>query len=113
MPDHTTFSQNRRRRRCKNSGVFQEIFDSSVSICVEEGLVTGEVIVTDSTHIKANVSTSKVEKVVVEKTPFEYVSELEKEPQRLEAELQDKRDAQGKKECGKRREPRKGNYSVN
>lgn len=47
VPDHTTFSQNR-RRKFKNIGVFQEIFDHIVSICVAEGLVTGEVIVTDS-----------------------------------------------------------------
>jgi len=107
VPDHTTFSQNR-RRRFKNSGVFQEIFDHIVSICVEEGLVTGEVIVTDSTHIKANASSSKVEKIIVEKTPSDYVSELEKEAQRLEAELQDKRDAQGKKKCGKKPRPREG-----
>ena len=37
VPDHTTFIQNR-RRRFKYSGIFQEIFDHIVSICVEEGL---------------------------------------------------------------------------
>ena len=51
VPDHSTFSQNR-RRRFKDSTVFQEIFDDIVKLCIEKGLVTGEVIVTDSTHSK-------------------------------------------------------------
>jgi transposase len=55
VPDHSTFSQNR-RRRFKQSGIFQEVFDHIVTVCVSKGLVTGEVIVTDSTHIKANAS---------------------------------------------------------
>ena len=78
VPDHSTFSQNR-RRRFKDSTVFQEIFDHIVKLCIEKGLVTGEVIVTDSTHIKASASKSKVEKVVVEKTPSQYLNTLEME----------------------------------
>jgi len=101
VPDHSTFSQNR-RRRFKESGSFQEIFDHIVSLCVSEGLVTGEVIVTDSTHIKANASNNKVEKVAVEKTPSAYLLELENEAQRLEAELQAKREEEGKKTRGKK-----------
>ncbi|MBA4494623.1 transposase [Paenactinomyces guangxiensis] len=52
IPDHSTISQNR-RRRFKDSSVFQEIFDQIVIQCIELGLVDGEVVVTDSTHIKA------------------------------------------------------------
>jgi transposase len=103
VPDHSTMSQNR-RRRFKNSPLFQEIFDTIVSRCVAEGLVSGEVIVTDSTHIKASASKQRVEKIVVEKTPTEYMKMLEQEAQRLEAQLQDKRDAAGKKKCGKKRQ---------
>jgi len=103
VPDHSTISQNR-RRRFKNSPLFQEIFDTIVSRCVEEGLVTGEVIVTDSTHIKASASRQRAEKIWVEKTPTEYMQTLEQEAQRLEAELEKKRDAAGKKKCGKKRQ---------
>lgn len=103
VPDHSTMSQNR-RRRFKNSSLFQEIFDTIVSRCVVEGLVSGEVIVTDSTHIKASASKQRVEKIVVEKTPTEYMKMLEQEAQRLEAQLQDKRDAAGKKKCGKKQQ---------
>ena len=103
VPDHSTISQNR-RRRFKNSPLFQEIFDTIVSRCVEEGLVTGDVIVTDSTHIKASASRQRVEKILVEKTPTEYMRTLEQEAQRLEAELQKKRDAAGKKKCGKKQQ---------
>jgi len=101
VPDHSTISQNR-RRRFKNSPLFQEIFDTIVSRCVAQGLVTGEVIVTDSTHIKASASKQRVEKILVEKTPTEYMKMLEQEAQRLEIELQDKRNAAGKKKCGKK-----------
>ena len=66
--------------------------------------MTGEVIVTDSTHIKASASKQRVEKILVEKTPTEYMKMLEQEAQQLEAELQDKRDAAGKKKCGKKRQ---------
>lgn len=103
VPDHSTISQNR-RRRFKNSPLFQEIFDTIVTRCVAEGLVTGEVIVTDSTHIKASASKQRVEKILVEKTPTEYMQALEREAQRLEAEQQKKREVAGKKKCGKKRQ---------
>jgi hypothetical protein len=99
VPDHSTLSQNR-RRRFKQSGIFQELFDHIVALCVSKGLVTGEVIVTDSTHIKASASIDRTEKAVVESAPSAYLQELENEARRLEAEFQAKRDEKGKKKCG-------------
>lgn len=52
VPENSTLSQNR-RRRFKHSGIFQEIFDTVVMKCIDVGIVTGETIVTDTTHIKA------------------------------------------------------------
>lgn len=101
VPDHSTFSQNR-RRRFKKSGVFQEVFDYIVNLCIDEGLVTGEVIVTDSTHIKANASINKAEKVIVEKTPSAYLLELEKEAERLERVLEASKEQSGKKSIKKK-----------
>jgi transposase len=101
VPDHSTLSQNR-RRRFKNSGIFQEIFDTIVFRCIEQGLVTGEVIVTDSTHIKASASKTKVEIITVEKTPSDYLLELEQEARQLENEINAKRQSEGKKKSGKK-----------
>ena len=36
VPDHSTFSQNR-RRRFKDSNVIQEVFDHVVKLCIQEG----------------------------------------------------------------------------
>jgi transposase len=101
VPDHSTFSQNR-RRRFKDSTVFQEIFDYIIKLCIEKGLVTGDVIVTDSTHIKASASKSKVEKVVVEKTPSQYLNTLEEEAKKIEKELEEKRKESGKNKRGRK-----------
>jgi transposase len=101
VPDHSTFSQNR-RRRFKDSTVFQEIFDHIIKLCIEKGLVTGEVIVTDSTHIKASAAKGKVEKVVMEKTPTQYLNTLEQEAKKIEKELKEKRIESGNKKRGRK-----------
>jgi transposase len=101
VPDHSTFSQNR-RRRFKDSTVFQEIFDHIVKICIEKGLVTGEVIVTDSTHIKASAAKGKVEKVVAEKTPTHYLNTLEQEAKKIEKGLEERRIESGTKKRGRK-----------
>lgn len=80
VPDHSTFSQN--RRRCFNgSGVFKDIFNEIVIKCIIEGLVTGEDVVSDGIFIPANAA--KASKVVVlesiKKSTVNYMEELEKE----------------------------------
>ncbi|RKN82174.1 transposase [Paenibacillus ginsengarvi] len=99
VPDHSTLSQNR-RRRFKNSSIFQDLFDHIVTICIEKGIMTGEVVVTDSTHIKVSASLSRSEKVKVDKKPSEYLKELEEEARRLERRRQAEREAEGKNKCG-------------
>lgn len=78
VPDHSTISQNR-RRRFKESNIIQELFDEIVRLCISEGLVTGEVVVTDLTHIKASASNQRKEVIKVKCTPSEYILELDKE----------------------------------
>lgn len=51
--DASTFSQNR-RRRFDGTDVAQRIFDYIVEQALAKGLVGGEVLYTDSTHLKAN-----------------------------------------------------------
>ena len=55
VPDHSTVSQNR-RRRFNGSDLFRNIFQKIVSICIEKGLADGRLVFTDSTHVKANAS---------------------------------------------------------
>jgi transposase len=101
VPDSSTISQNR-RRRFKQSELFQRIFDSVVQRCMSAGLVSGEIVVTDSTHIKANAAAHKTETIQVEKPPSQYLIELEKEATRQEEELREKRQPQGKEKRGKK-----------
>lgn len=87
VPDHSTFSQNR-RRRYKDASVFEGIFDHLVSLCIEHGLVTGELVVTDSTHIQANVAVGKNETTIpVTQAPSQYLKLLDAEADRLDAQL--------------------------
>lgn len=77
IPDHSTISQNR-RRRFKGTDVFQKIFDEVVFKAINLKMVTGKILYTDSTHLKANANKRKLVKIEVEKTPKEYVAELNK-----------------------------------
>lgn len=80
VPDHSTFSQNR-RRRFNDSNIFNEIFNEIVIQCIENELVTGDDVVSDGTFIPANVS--KQSKLIitqqVEKSTVNYMEELNKE----------------------------------
>ena len=78
VPDHSTLSQN--RRRCfKGTTVFEEIFLQVVRLCIEAGLVKGEAIAMDSTHVRANANYEKRETVTVDTEPREYLRKLEAE----------------------------------
>lgn len=76
VPDHSTISQNR-RRRFTGSDVFQEVFDEIVKQTINSGLVSGKYLFTDSTHLKASANRNRREVVEVEQTPRDYLDELE------------------------------------
>jgi|SaaInlV_200m_DNA_2_1039689.scaffolds.fasta_scaffold22505_1 transposase len=80
IPDHSTFSQNR-RRRFNDSTIFNEIFNEIVIQCISNDLVTGDDVVSDGTYIPANVS--KKSKLIVtqqvEKSTVSYMEALNKE----------------------------------
>lgn len=76
-PDHSTISWNR-KKRFKDTTVFQDIFDEVVRLAIENRMVAGRVLVTDSTHLKANANKRKHNVQVVERSPQEYIEELEK-----------------------------------
>ena len=80
VPDHSTFSQNRRRRFCDNS-FFKSIFIQIVQLCVNNGLVNGECVVCDGTFLPSEVSAQSgmIVEQVVQKSMQSYLDELDKE----------------------------------
>jgi len=76
VPDHSTLSQ-LRRRKFNNSRLFEDIFDEIVWKCINAGLVTGETLLTDSTHIRANASDEKRKIVTVSYEPSAYMKRLD------------------------------------
>ena len=76
VPDASTISQNR-RRRFSDSTIHQEIFDTIVEQAIAQGLVGGDVLYTDSTHLKANANKHRHERQEVEATARDYLDALD------------------------------------
>lgn len=74
--DASTFSQNR-RRRFEGSGIEQRIFDHIVEQAIGHGLIRGEALFTDSTHLKANANKRRHTVHEVAISPVDYLAELE------------------------------------
>lgn len=79
-PDHSTFSQNR-RRRFQDAGIFREIFNEIVLKCIQLGIVSGETGVADGSFLPSNVSWNIRYEVAetVNRFTIKYMSELEEE----------------------------------
>ncbi|EAQ6393054.1 IS1182 family transposase [Salmonella enterica] len=75
VPDHTTISWNR-RTRFKDTNIFQDIFDEIVMQAISHRMVGGRVLVTDSTHVKANANKHQYTKQQVLQNTKDYVDEL-------------------------------------
>lgn len=78
VPDHTTFSQ-LRRRKFNNTELFEEIFTEIVRCCIDLGLIDGKLLLTDSTHVRANARNDLYETVTVEVEPSRYIQRLNEE----------------------------------
>jgi len=80
IPDHSLFSQNR-RRRFHDSIVFRDIFNEIVVLCIDNGIVSGDMVVSDGSFIPGNVAEcSKIETTeVVAKSTVKYLGALDKE----------------------------------
>ncbi|GMX64886.1 hypothetical protein Elgi_41550 [Paenibacillus elgii] len=89
VPDHTTISWNR-RTRFKDTTVFQDIFDEIVLQAVSHRMVGGRVLISDSTHLKANANKHKYTKKLVKQNTRDYLDELN-------AAVEADRKTQGKK----------------
>ena len=80
-PDATTISVNR-KRRFRDNDIAEKIFNEILKQAMAQGLVNGAVMYTDSTHIKAKANKHKKRTVTVEKTPSEYLRDLDDEVDR-------------------------------
>ena len=80
IPDHSIFSQNR-RRRFTDSDIFKEIFNHIVCECVNKGLVSGENVVSDGSFIPANVTASSLMETTkeVKQSTVQYLDALDDE----------------------------------
>jgi len=83
IPDHSTFSKNR-RGRFRESTVFRDFFEQIVRRCIDVGLVEGQRFSVDGTIIAANASSqSRIpreelpESAKVSQTVREYLLEIE------------------------------------
>jgi IS5 family transposase len=76
VPDHTTISWNR-CIRFADTNIFQDIFDEIVLQGMKHRLISGRVLMTDSTHIKANANKHKFERQIVKERTKSYLSELD------------------------------------
>ena len=104
VPDHSTISQ-LRRRKPEFRNVFRRLFHVVVQQCIAEGLVTGKIVATDSTHMKANASVSSECLVEVQEEPEVYWERLNQyEEQGLEKlkQLKGKRRAERKEPVKKK-----------
>ena len=76
IPDHSTISFNR-KGRFEDTSVFEEIFDETVRQAKAHGMVNGRVLLSDSTHVKANANKNKfIRKAKAEKV-INYLEELD------------------------------------
>ena len=75
-PDATTLSANR-KRRFRDNNIAEQIFDEILRQAIEKGLVSGKVLYTDSTHVKAKANKHRKQTVTVEVTPKEYLKALD------------------------------------
>lgn len=89
VPDHSTISFNR-KGRFEDTTVFEEIFDETVRQAKSYGWVNGRVLLSDSTHVKANANKNKFLRRAKTEKAVHYLAELE---QAVEAD----REAHGKK----------------
>ena len=75
VPDHSTLSQ-LRRRKFNGTSLFEEIFTEIVLLCMKHGLITGRLLLTDSTHVRANARNNLYDTVTVVDEPSAYIKRL-------------------------------------
>ena len=75
IPDASVIWQNR-VRRFNGTDIPRRIFNEILRQAIENKLVDGKVLYSDSTHLKANANKNKFEEEIVEKESQAYIKEL-------------------------------------
>ena len=111
VPDHSTISQLRRRKPSFRK-VFRRLFEKVVEQCIQKGLVSGRLVATDSTHVKANASRTSEHLVDAMEKPGVYWERLDQFEEEGLEELEKKVSPgkTGRKRRQKRTKPVRGNY---
>ena len=102
VPDHSTISQNR-KRRFNGQNLYRRLFERILEDCIAKGLVGGKLVLTDSTHVKANASRDSEYKVWVAKEATSYTERLD----RYEALERERLEGLGKIQAQEKRPNRK------
>lgn len=63
--------------RLSESNVFQEIFDQVVFLAISHRMVGGRVLISDSTHLKANANKRKIIREEIQQSTKSYIEELD------------------------------------
>lgn len=77
VPDASTLSQNR-RRQFNDSSIYQQVFGEIVFQAMKRKLVSGDVLYTDSTHLKANANKGKWVRARAVSERQAYMDELDR-----------------------------------
>ncbi len=80
VPDHSTFSQNM-KRRFSNNNIFRDIFNKIVCQRISHGIVGGDIAVADGSFLPANISRESTYESIekVNTSTVKYLDELERE----------------------------------
>ena len=74
-PDHSTICKTRKRLPVE---IFEDVFNHILKLCVESGLVKGQVQSIDTAYINANASLDRMEEVkLTERDPAAYLEEVQ------------------------------------
>lgn len=80
VPDHSTYSQNYKRKFCKlEKDILQTVFDKVIDLLVEHECLDMTAVYIDSTHTKAYANKKKNHKEIVKVEAKKYQKELELE----------------------------------
>ncbi|RWZ49765.1 IS1182 family transposase [Halobacillus fulvus] len=85
IPDHSTISFNR-HKRFKDTTVFEDIFKEIVRQAQEHRLADGRILLTDSTHIKANANKNRYIRTIKTERVAHYLEELGEDVQKDRSE---------------------------
>jgi transposase len=78
IPHFTTFGKNY-VRRFKDTDIFERVFVRVLEEAVNAGLIKGDAVFIDATHVKANANKKKYDKIKLEKEARSYQQLLDQE----------------------------------